>query len=284
MRKELVNLFNIQSPLLEYARNVTSQFGEDGIIEHIFKVLTPKHKYCVEFGAWDGKVLSNCYNLIKNNGWRGAMIEANTDKFQELKHTYAGHDVAKVNQFVHFDGEGKLDNILASVGAPKDFDILSIDIDGCDYYIWESLTEYAPEVVVVEFNGTIPNDVIFVQEKSFEVNQGSSLLAFIDLGKRKGYELIVATWGNAIFVKKENLHLFNIPNNFIHFMYKSPVDGRIFQGYDSYIHVVGMDRLQFHGSGCPLSSENFQVLPEALRYWIKDGLSNADRVMQRLGM
>jgi hypothetical protein len=61
-----VRFFNIDSPLLKYQSNVTSQNGEDGIIQHIFKVLPPaQNRYCVEFGAWDGMHLSNCFNLVR---------------------------------------------------------------------------------------------------------------------------------------------------------------------------------------------------------------------------
>lgn len=76
-RLQKVDFFPIVSPLLNFASNVTSQFGEDGIIQRIFEIIPPSHKYCVEFGAWDGKYFSNCYNLIVNKGWSGAFIEAN---------------------------------------------------------------------------------------------------------------------------------------------------------------------------------------------------------------
>jgi hypothetical protein len=259
-----VSFFQVQSPLLEFSKDITSQCGEDGIIERIFEIIKPNHRYCVEFGAWDGKHFSNCWNLIANNEWAGLLIEGNETKFQNLLVTHGNNErVSCVNKFVEFEGENSLDNILFSVNAPQDFDLLSIDIDGTDYFIWESLDSFKPSVIVIEFNPTIPNDVIFVQAKDNSVNQGCSLLSLILLGKQKGYKLICCTSWNAFFVKDELYSEFNIPNNFIHYMYSPYSDGRIFQGYDSYVYVAGVDRLLW--SDIPVSSGDFQVLPQSMR-------------------
>jgi hypothetical protein len=257
----------INSPLLDYKSDVTSQCGEDGIIAHICEVIEPANRYCIEFGAWDGKHLSNCYNLIVNAGWSALMIEANAEKFKELEATYAGNPrVKRVNRLVDFEGADTLDRILEEAGAPKEPGVLSIDIDGNDYYIFESVTQHRPELVIVEFNPTIPNDVIFVQERSFEVNHGCSLLALVLLAREKGYELAVATEWNAFFVRKEKFPLLGIVDNSVPALYAPLQDGRIFQGYDSSIHVVGMDQLIWQG-GVRLSSADFQVLPESVRHW-----------------
>ncbi len=171
MKLEMYRFFAHSSPLLQYQRNIASQTGEDGIIERIMELLRPSQKFCVEFGAWDGKLHSNCFNLLKNKGWSGIMIEANNDKYRELVGTYASDDrVTTVNRFVDFEGANSLDNLLDEFKAPRDFALLSIDVDGCDYYIWEALAHYSPEVVVIEINPTVPNDVLFVQERSFDVH------------------------------------------------------------------------------------------------------------------
>lgn len=202
-----------------------------------------------------------------NKAWDGVMIEANAAKYQELIVTYAEQpNVSCINKLVQIEGADSLDNILDSVHAPQDIGVLSIDIDGNDYYIWESLSKYTPELVVIEFNPTVPNDVIFVQEMSPKINQGCSLLSLILLGKVKGYELACCTAWNAFFVKKEKLQSLGIEDNLIFRMYQPIQDGRIFHGYDSYVHVVGMDRLIWKG-GITLSSTDFQVLPASLRSW-----------------
>jgi len=266
MQKTIYQPNQINSPLLRHRFNVTSQRGEDGIIQHITDILNPSNKYCVEFGAWDGKHFSNCYNLLVNKNWHGVMIEANFNKYQELIETYKAHtNVKTINRLVDFDGPNTLDNILSECGAPTAISVLSIDIDGNDFYIWESLNEYAPELIVIEFNPSIPNDVLFVQDKSFEINQGCSLLALIALGKSKGYELAVCTEWNAFFVKREKLQALGVTDNAINSLYNPLQNGRIFQGYDGTIHVVGMDKLLWRNE--PLNSEDFQVLPKEQRVW-----------------
>ncbi len=262
-----VSMFKLDSPYLKYERDVTSQTGEDGIIEKIIEVIKPERKFCVEFGAWDGKPLSNCYDLVKNKGWSGLFLEGDADRFQELEGQYADReDVQTVNRFVHFEGPDILDNILEQSLVPHDFGLLSIDIDGNDYHVWEGLKNFRPEIVVIEINPTIPNDIIFVQAKSFEVNQGNSLLAMILLGKEKGYELACCTTLNAIFVVKEKYETLNIKNNDINTLYKPHWDGPIFQGMDSTIFVVGMDTMIWW-DGRAIDHEDLQLLPKSLRLY-----------------
>lgn len=256
----------VRSPLLQYAKNVASQEGEDGVIEKIVNTIPISSKFCVEFGAWDGKHFSNCHNLIKNQGWSGLMIEANPEKFTELKQLYSRRaDVITINQYVSFEGEQTLDNILAREIVPEDFGLLSIDIDGNDYHVWDSLSRFSPDIVVIEFNPTIPNDVIFIQEKSHDVNQGCSLFALTRLAKQKGYALACCTSWNAFYVKKEHFPKLGIKDNRIGTLYQPVLDGRIFQGYDGSIHVIGMPQMLWVEK--TLSSEDFQVIePEERMY------------------
>lgn len=251
--------------LLRHRDNVTSQCGEDGIIAKAFEVIGQHGKVCVEFGAWDGMQFSNTFALIKQRGWSGYLIEANTDKFKALQETYRGNPNARlINRFVKLDkGEGTIDEILAEHRCPVEIDLLSIDIDGNDYHVWESMQEPSAKVVVIEFNPTVPNDVFFVQDRSFEVNQGCSLLSLTLLAREKGYELVCATEWNAIFVRVEFFGLFNIEDNSPDAMYQPQMNGRIFHGYDGTIHVTGMPRLMWHG--VTLSYDDFQVLPRSLR-------------------
>ena len=215
--------------------NVSSQFGEDGIIQRIFEILPKQEVYwCVEFGAWDGKFLSNTYELISSHGWSGVLIEGNKSKFPQLQKTYAGNNnVTLINKLVQFEGTDTLDNILAQTKIPADFDLLSIDIDGNDYHVWDSLQKYFPRIVIVEFNPSIPGDVEFVQQKKFSINHGNSLLSMIKLGKSKGYEIIATTACNAFFVKKEYFDLFEIADNSISEIWETEKEApRVFQLYD----------------------------------------------------
>jgi hypothetical protein len=266
----LERFFHVSSPLLQHVRNVTSQFGEDGILAHIINTIQPASRYCVEFGAWDGIRYSNCHNLLVTNGWRGLMIEAQPDKFSQLVSNLSRYqNIVLANRFVDFEGPNSLDSILKEENAPQSFGLLSIDIDGNDYYVWESLKDYTPEIVVIEFNPTVPNDVVFVQDKSFDANQGCSLLALVLLGKQKGYELAVATKINAVFVRADKYPLLGINNNFIANLYAPMQDGRIFHGYDGTIHVVGFNKLLW-GEQRAVSSADFQIVEK--RGW-KDAVT-----------
>src|SRR5450432_3993298 len=149
-RLQQVGSRDIQSPLLSHRHNIASQDGEDGVIERIFQVIRPQNKFAVEFGAWDGKLFSNVWNLIKNHQWSGALIEGNEDKYRSLVAEYSGNaDIKCLNCFVDFDGANSLDNLLTEVGSPINLDFLSIDVDGTDYFIWESLSRYQPRALVV---------------------------------------------------------------------------------------------------------------------------------------
>lgn len=185
-------------------RNVTSQCGEDGVLSDIFHALGISHGVCVDVGAWDGKVNSNTYNLIVNCGWRGVMIEADASRFDALRQTYATrNDVLKLHRMVGLASPDTLDEILAATSLPHDFEFLNLDIDGNDYHVFAAMQKFQPKVVLIEFNPSIPNDFRFVQAADLRCQQGSSLLALVELAKKKGYELAATTLCNAIFVRRE---------------------------------------------------------------------------------
>jgi len=251
--------------LAEFKSDVTSQWGEDGIIRRIFDVLPESSGWCVEFGAWDGKHFSNTYNLIANENWSGVLIEANEEKFGELVRNYAGNLAAHcVNRFVDIEGENCLDNILSEIDIPKDFDLLSIDVDSCDYHVWESVKHFQPKLVIVEFNPSIPNDIFFVQDPNFEFNHGNSLCALIELGKQKGYELIATTNTNGFFIRSTYFGLFGIDDNSINKMRDDqPYATKILQLYDGTLLTVGMTKMIWRDM--EIGIDQLQVLPPMLR-------------------
>ncbi len=222
--------------LIRRQRNVYSQAGEDGILEAIFELIGVTNQWCVEFGAWDGVHLSNTCHLIRNLGWHAVQIEGDRMKFRELQQNFAGNEkVHQIHTMIGFTpGADSLDDALATTPIPADFDLLSIDIDGNDYHVWESLRSYRPRVVVIEQNGSVPNDVVFIQDRDMSINQGCSLAALIRLGKEKGYELCAANTPNAFFVLKEDFPKLGISDNSIDALRRSPT-GRIFCGYDRKI-------------------------------------------------
>ena len=251
--------------LSKFAANVTSQDGEDGVIAKILEIMGVANRWCVEFGAWDGKHLSNTWSLINTNGWSAVLAEGNAERAHHLAETYRARaeDVFVVPAFVGWEGENSLDAILSRTPIPNDFDVLSIDIDGNDWHVWNCLTRYRPRLIVVEFNPSASNNLYFVQDPIAGLNQGASLLSFIDLGKRKGYELVATTPVNAFFVTTEEFHKFGISDNSIDAMYEPLHTTEICQGFDGTIFAAGRMMLIWHG--LQLTQEDFQVLPTALR-------------------
>jgi hypothetical protein len=253
--------------LVGYARNVTSQFGEDGVIERIFQTIGHRTKWCVEFGAWDGKHLSNTH-VFMQQAWSGVFIEGDSERFKYLTATYAGNRNAHaLCGMVGFDAErNSLDSFLARTPIPKVFDLLSVDIDGNDWHVWQTLTEYRSRVVVIEFNPTIPNDVFFVQDRDPKINQGCSLLALVELAKIKGYELIASTRHNGIFVVAEEFSAFGIEDNSIDALHDDAMAARIFQGYDGTILTANLPQLIWQNH--TIHAEDLQVLPRRKRRYV----------------
>ena len=189
-----------------YEFNRYSQSGEDGVIKEILQRVSKKcalDRWCVEFGAWDGVHLSNTCRLIKEESYSAVLIEADRKRARKLDENFPQSNVIKINSFVEFEGRNSLDRILSLTPIAVDFDLLSIDIDGADYWIFESMNLYRPKVVCIEFNSFIPNQVEFVQPKSFQIKQGSSALAISRLGQSKGYSLVHATRGNLLLVRSD---------------------------------------------------------------------------------
>ncbi|UCB54135.1 MAG: hypothetical protein JSW45_09260 [Thiotrichales bacterium] len=254
--------------LSKYAKNVYSQFGEDGVIAEVLYRISRGadiDKWCVEFGAWDGVHLSNTCRLIREEGYNAVLIEGATKRFDELNINLPQDNVYKICRFVNFEGNDTLENILAETPIPRDFDFLSIDVDGVDYYILDGLKKFTPKVVCIEFNPSIPNAVDFVQPKDFSIKQGASAKAISRLAVNKGYALVATTWCNLIFVRDDLVDLVvPSPLRLEDLNVKGNDPQYIFVGYDGTILSNKPEvRLIWHDISVPMSS--IQFLPRALR-------------------
>lgn len=190
----------MHSDLTAYESRVYSQGGEDGVLQCIYDAIGATSETFVEFGAWDGRHLSNTANLRIHHGWRGLLME--------------GSDRADGNlvkrEFV--DAEN-VEALFDKYDVPHSFDLLSIDIDGNDYWVWKAIERYVPRVVVVEYNISFTRDAAttmayqadYVWDKT--AYHGASLAAFHKLGKQKGYTLVhTDSWApNALFVRETEL-------------------------------------------------------------------------------
>lgn len=192
--------------LSSFARNVYSQYGEDGVIEKIFEVIGTSSKVCIEFGAWDGFHLSNTANLW-THGWKGVLIEGVESRYEELKRNVKDYDCVCVHAFVARSGENSLDSIVKRLGLDPKIDLLSIDIDGDDYYILESLEYLRPRVIVCEYNPTIPAEVDL--HAAYGSYFGSSVTALNRLAMDKNYRLVAVTDTNCFFVTESESSRFS---------------------------------------------------------------------------
>jgi hypothetical protein len=192
--------------VLRFKKNVFSQNGEDGIVEALFQAITPRNRVCCEFGASDGVRFSNSRRLILD-GWKGIMIEADLRSFQELTRTYASSpNVSCVNASVD-GGANRLERILERSGLSASgptIDFLSIDIDGLDYEILESL-EVRPAVICIEVNGAQRPDTVERTPRDIAArNVGQSLTVMAQIAETKGYDLVCYT-SNAFLVRRDLL-------------------------------------------------------------------------------
>ena len=198
-----------------------SQNGEDGIILLIFSVIGAKSKRVVEICAGDG-IECNAANLIINHGWSGLLFDGNADLIKQGKLFFekptGAHRLRRLPPtLVHaWITTENVNNLISENGFSDEIDLLSLDMDGVDYWIWKAIKCVSPRVVVLEYNNrwkanqsfTVPDESMFVGTGASVEGEGyfgASLLAFQKLGKEKGYRLIGANSinTNAFFMKND---------------------------------------------------------------------------------
>jgi hypothetical protein len=201
--------------ILDHRNNVFSQNGEDGVIEYILDKLNITSGTCCEFGAWDGKHLSNTFNLIKNKEWKGLYIESDENKYKDLLETCKEYpNITPVQSFV--TGEN-LDDLILNNDFPEDLDLLSIDVDSIDYEIWKGLMKVRPKLVIIE-----PSNSTSLWEKDVSYDgHGASPFLIKQLAKEKGYTFLCTT-GNLFFVRDDINTL--EPNDEVEFPWWLPDD------------------------------------------------------------
>ena len=217
---------------------VFSQTDEDGILLYIFSIIGTINKHAVEICAGDGTEC-NIANLILNHGWHGLLVDGNEtlvkrglDFYKRDPRTYVYPPL-----FVHhWITRDNVNDILINNGFDGEIDLMSLDMDGVDYWIWDSIKVIEPRVVVVEYQDIIGPDRSLTVPYKDDFNAykypitlgrhpnfcGASLRAFTKLAKMKGYRLVGCNrYGyNAFFIKnslgEDDLPEINIRECFTH--------------------------------------------------------------------
>jgi hypothetical protein len=192
---------------------VFSQWGEDGILQHLLRYVAVSRKVFVEFGVEDYSE-SNTRFLLANNNWAGLVIDGSSENVGSIKadEIYWRYNLKVENAFITRDN---INDLIRRNGISGEIGLLSIDIDGNDYWVWEAIDAVVPSLVVAEYNSrfgperavTVPYDAGFVRRTAHPSNiyYGASLAALCLLGKRKGYGFVGCNTAgnNAFFVRNE---------------------------------------------------------------------------------
>jgi len=196
--------------LQRYEQQVFSQNGEDGIIHEIFERIGLTNKYFVEVGAADGQ--ENNTTALLLDGWGGFWLEADeklvTSAQENFKDFLQQKKLFIQQSFVTCEN---IEKLFRSANVPKEFDFLSIDIDGNDYWIWKRLEGYRPRVLALEYNGSFGSFIEWV--RPYNPNSvwdnssfgGASLKSFQILGDKMGYKLVGCNFSgvNCFFVRED---------------------------------------------------------------------------------
>ncbi len=199
--------------LREHEFKVFSEWGEDGIIQYLIRKVQIAKPVFVEFGVEDYKE-SNTRFLLQHDNWSGLVIEARADLVQAIQKQglYSRYDLKAVSAFVNRDN---INDLLKRHGIEGDIGLLSIDIDGNDYWVWEAIECIAPRIVVCEYDAILgweravatPYDPAFHKTQAHYsfLYGGASIAALHALGRKKGYTLVGSNsvGSNAFFVRND---------------------------------------------------------------------------------
>jgi hypothetical protein len=189
-------------------RSGFSNFDEERLIEGFVGELLPegRARTAVDIGAGDGVRGSNTYALFVK-GWRGVGFEGDERRARRLARAYRGFDgVAARHALVT---PANVTPLLEEQNVPRDFGVLSLDIDSYDYWVLDAvLDSFRPRLVVTEINEKVPPPVRFVvsYDPGFRLQHhffGYSIASLEDLCERHSYALIALEYNNAFIAPRE---------------------------------------------------------------------------------
>lgn len=194
---------------------VYSQFDEDGILLYIFSLIGATDKRCVEICAGAG-FECNTANLIINHAWHGLLFDGDPRNIRMGREFFGKHSDTCLTppKFVQaWIESGTIDALIKEHGFQGQIDLLSLDLDGVDYWIWKAIDCIQPRVVLLEYHCiwgpdepfTVPNQRDFQCSDDKPGFAGASLAAFVKLGREKGYRLVGCNRNqlNAFFIRND---------------------------------------------------------------------------------
>ncbi len=206
------------SKLSEVEFQVFSQFGDDGIIQYLVKKLDIPYLTFIEFGV-ENYHEANTRFLLVNNNWSGMVIDGSAENIRKIKGDVIswGQELVALEAFIDAENINELISIFLNIGFNKEIGILSIDIDGIDYWVWKAIDVVNPVIVIMEYNSllgndkpyTIPYDPTFVRNNRYNIFYwGSSLPALCELAKEKNYAFIGCNLAgnNAYFIRRDKMN------------------------------------------------------------------------------
>jgi len=222
--ESIENILNLQGKILseinrdkksldvqDYEFKIYSQWGEDGIIQFLISKLPIKKRVFVEFGV-ENYQEANTRFLLQNNNWTGLIIDKDQENINSIVNSgvYWRHSLTAVSKLITKDN---INDIILRAGISGDVGILSIDVDGNDYWIFEAIECINPSIVIAEYNSlfgknlkiSVPYDKNFIRaEKHYSgLYYGASIAALTELANKKGYCLVGSNTAgcNLFFVK-----------------------------------------------------------------------------------
>ena len=201
-----------RSPLRDAEFSVSSQFGDDGILQYLFSRIPAVERF-VEFGVED-YLESNTRFLLEHDNWSGLVLDGREDLEQVIQAQGLSYRYDLVARTAFITAEN-IDGLLAANGFDGDIGLLSLDIDGNEYWVWKAIACARPQVVVTEFNAlfgaerllTVPYDPAFDRFAAHPSGMlhGASIPALCGLAAEKGYAFVGcnAAGNNAYFVRRE---------------------------------------------------------------------------------
>lgn len=197
----------------QYEYSLFSQNGEDGILRYLFSQVGFDSREFLEFG-FEGTE-NNSLRLVLKEGFSGLFIDGSKLCVDQFNRAARASGVTGTRALCAFLTVENLADTITGAGVPAGLDLLSIDVDGVDYWLWESLTCVSPRVVVIEYNAsfgphrsiTVPYESGFdrVKKHPSTFYHGASLSALVELGAKKGYSLVGCDSNgvNAFFVRND---------------------------------------------------------------------------------